>query len=84
MKWTVVYQPSARNELAELWLNCDSKQALADAADKIDRALSSNPFSAGESRSGDFRILIESPLAVVFDVNPQDMLVTVWHVKEWS
>jgi hypothetical protein len=38
---TVVYQPSAEDDLARLWVESHDRQALADAADAIDHALRS-------------------------------------------
>lgn len=83
MKWTVTYQPSAQNDLTNLWLNAADPKAVANAADEIDRILASNPLNAGESRSGSTRIVIEWPLAVHFDVYPDDALVRVFAVVRW-
>ena len=83
MKWTVIFQPSAKDELASLWLNSTDRKAVADAADAIDQILRTNPLAAGESRDGDMRLLIEPPLAVLFDVEADDRKVTVWLVRRW-
>ena len=83
MKWTVIYRPSAKSELAELWLNAGDKQTVTNAADAIDQILARDPSTAGESREEGMRILIEAPLAVVFDVRQDDRIAEVWHVKEW-
>ena len=80
MKYTVVWGPDAEKRLANLWLSATDQQAVADAADAIDAALSRNPLSAGESRVGATRILIESPLGVYFDVSATDKTVVVWMV----
>jgi hypothetical protein len=80
MKWTVIYRPDAADELAAIWINAADRQAIADAANSIDRQLGGNPLSAGESRDGDSRVLWESPLVVFFDVNQQDCSVIVWGI----
>jgi len=82
MKWTVAYEPSAKDELARRWLNSSNRQALANAANYVDRILRTDPMAAGESREGGRRVLIAPPLAVYFDVHPDDCLVIVWHVIE--
>jgi len=84
MKWTVTYRPFARDELADLWLNAPDRQAVAHAADAIDRILSRDPLNAGESRGGRRRLLIEPPLAVHYSTYPDDCKVVVWHVVEWN
>jgi len=83
VKWTVTYQPSAQNELANIWLNAADRQAVADAADEIDRLLATDPFEASESRSGTTRIIIERPLTALFEAYPDDALVNVIAVIRW-
>jgi hypothetical protein len=83
MKWTVTYRPSADDQLAELWLNATDRQAIASASNAIARQLASDPLMAGESREDSLRILIEPPIAVIYDVSEFDRLVSVWSVTEW-
>jgi hypothetical protein len=83
MTWTVVYRPPAQNELAEIWLNAPNPQAVANAADAIDRMLARNPLVAGESRDGRTRIVIERPLTVLYEVYPDDAMVEVFAVFYW-
>ncbi|MBC7855311.1 MAG: hypothetical protein IAF94_17930, partial [Pirellulaceae bacterium] len=44
MKYTVIWEPDAANELARLWLDSTDRQTVADAANEIDRLLSENPY----------------------------------------
>jgi hypothetical protein len=83
MKWTVVYRPPAQDELANIWLNSPNRQAVADAADQIDRILASDPLGVGESRGGNTRMLVERPLTVLYDDYPDDALVEVFAVYFW-
>jgi hypothetical protein len=83
MKWTVSYRPSAQDDLANIWLNAPEPQAVADAADTIDRLLADDPLNVGESRAGNVRILIELPLTVLYEVYSEDTLVTVFAVFYW-
>jgi hypothetical protein len=84
MKFTVVYLPSAEEQLAELWLKAEDQEAFAGAANEIERMLASNPLGVGESRVASLRIVFEPPLAVVYDVREADSLVKVWAVWAWK
>ena len=84
MKFTVVWQPAALNKLADLWVQADDQVAVAQAANTIDKQLTQQPQTAGESRQGDLRILICPPLAVYFTVSMQDYLVSVIAVWRWK
>jgi hypothetical protein len=80
MTFTVVWQPSCLNDLATLWTTAPDRNAVAAASDIIDAVLRKDPYAFSESRSGDSRIMLVSPLAVAYDVSPDDCLVTVWAV----
>lgn len=54
-----------------------------DAADAIDRLLATNPVDASESRDGAIRIIIERPLVMRFEIQPEDALASVIAVFEW-
>jgi len=40
-----------------------------------------HPLSVGESRSEDRRLVVESPVAIAFDVLPDDRLVRVLEIR---
>ncbi len=84
MRWTVLYRPSAQNQLANIWLTTQDQQTVADAADEVDRALSAKPLDVGESRDDNARILIEQPLTVLYEVYPDDVRVEVFAVSYWK
>jgi hypothetical protein len=77
MTYTVVWSKSALAELAELWNSASDRRKLSDAANQIDLILKFDPYARSESREQDLRILLESPLAVLFGVSDADLLVTV-------
>jgi hypothetical protein len=81
MNWSALWKSSAETELARLWTESNDREAVTRAADRIDAALRTNPMSQGESRSGRTRIMFESPLAVLFDVYPEEQLVYVLAVQ---
>lgn len=80
MKWTVVWTQSAERELANLWVNAADRAVVTAAGDAIDAQLRRDPFATSESRGGSKRIMMEAPLAVAYDVSPNDIMVTVWAV----
>ena len=81
MNYTVTWKPSAEQDLARLWLAAADRQAVADAANRIDALLQTDAEQRGESRSGATRILFEPPLAVLFEVQAQAGQVEV--LKVW-
>lgn len=81
MTYTVTYKPSAESELIDLWINAPSRQAVTDAANRIDQLLGANPHSQGESREQQTRILFERPLAAQFEIHEPDRVVEV--LKIW-
>jgi hypothetical protein len=62
--------PVAESQLAAIWVAGPNRQAIADAADEIDYLLQHDPHLRGESRAGSQRILIQEPLAILFEVHP--------------
>ena len=80
MKYTVVWLNPAQGHLATLWTEGPDRDAITRAANSMERLLGLNPFANSESRTGNSRITIISPLAVAYDVSDDDRLVTVWAV----
>jgi mRNA-degrading endonuclease RelE of RelBE toxin-antitoxin system len=80
MKYTVVWLPSAENELARMWLQGSDRRAISAASDQIDRALRINPEMKGR-QLGDRRLLRVPPVAVLFRVYPDDRMVKVIQVR---
>lgn len=79
MKWTVVWLPEVQDDLAALWMAASDPQAVTDAADWIDQALSRNPERLGII-APDCRFVERAPLSVAFEVIPDDRLVRVLQV----
>jgi mRNA-degrading endonuclease RelE of RelBE toxin-antitoxin system len=81
MTYTVLWVPQAEQRLAALWLSAPDREAVTTAAHRIDQQLRSNPEDQGEARSVGQRVLIDPPLGVIFQVQPEDRVVyvlTVW------
>lgn len=81
MRYTVVWLPFAQDLLATLW-NREKKrrQAIANAADRIDLELKNDPEKKGTLRGVAFE-RGELPLAVLYRVTPMDRMVHVLTVK---
>ena len=83
MKFTVIWTPTAEQDLAALWVeHPKSRTGITRAARSVDLLLRENPQSRGESRYDTLRILIVHPLGVDFDVDEGNGIVsvlTVWH-----
>lgn len=79
MPFTVVWLPSAQDELADIWVRSLDRQAVSDAANRIDRLLRQRPQSLGRPRNR-HRVYAEPPLVVAFEVLPDDCLVRVVRV----
>lgn len=80
MKFTVVWLPSAEQELARLWLTASDRAQVGEIADRIDATLSRDPLAIGESRGGHTRIVIAPPLTILYDVDEPNRLVRVWNL----
>jgi hypothetical protein len=80
MNYTVVWVPSAEQELAALWMDAAHRDAVTRAAYDIDQQLRTDAHERGESRAGNQRILIAAPLGVLFTADPQDRMARVLQV----
>ncbi len=80
MRYTVIWTRIALNQLAAIWTQAQDRQAVNDAADRIDQTLRVDPEQVGEGRNGT-RILMDWPLVVLFRVLPDDRQVHVLQVR---
>jgi hypothetical protein len=80
MKWTVVWVDNSEEELADIWLHAEDRQAITLASHRIERELRENADIKGEEFYGD-RIYQHGPLALVYQVVPEDRLVRVTQVQ---
>jgi plasmid stabilization system protein ParE len=80
MKYTVVWQPLAKSQLAAIWNAAADRRAVTAAANELDRLLATDPMEVGESRSGDMRVEFVPPLGANFRVYEADRNVRVGRV----
>jgi hypothetical protein len=85
MKYTVVWNRRATNDLAQLWMDGDDRSDIAAASNYIDEQLSRDPFLEQCEVVNRIGALIVDPLGVDYWINEHDRIVTVfavWLVSE--
>jgi hypothetical protein len=77
---------SALDDLTRVWLEADSTQRrmITAATSEIDAHLRETPFQIGESRRGNLRILLLSPIGVYYRVYPDDRFVKVLAIWKFA
>lgn len=80
-KYTVLWKTSARNELAEIWMNAADRTAITAATHSLDVELANDPERKGmEIREG-LRGIDKPPLRALFTVDELDRMVYVDKVR---
>ncbi len=78
MKYQVIWQNIAEEELAAIWLASPDRNTVSSAAAWFDSRLSRLPLSLGESRdSSVHRIAYHPPIGIEFEVIEDDKRVIV-------
>ena len=80
-RFTVGWRDEALQELAEVWLATNKRNAITAAAHDIDALLSRNPFEIGTKLSEGLCRLDVAPLRVYFIVNQDDCKVEIIKVR---
>jgi hypothetical protein len=80
-RYTVVWVRSARDELAEFWLNASDRESVAVAANTIDQELAVDPSTKGVAVHEGIRGYFCRPLRVLFAARENDRIVEVLRVK---
>ncbi len=81
IRFTVIWGNEAQDELSTLWMNAEDRQAIADAANSIDRQLAYDAESQGEDIAEGLRRITVPPLAALFDVETEDRKVSVSAIR---
>ncbi|MEI6257018.1 MAG: hypothetical protein WCQ77_10290 [Planctomycetota bacterium] len=82
MKYSVFCTAAADGELAAIWISSDDRKSVSQAAHDIEQALTTAPFTHGESRAGDLRIIFVAPLGARYLVLPEDQRAVI--VQFWT
>ncbi len=78
MRYEVIWQRAAENELAAVWAAATDRDAVTQAAAEIDWHLARDPLRLGEARTSSVhRIVSNPPIAVEFEVIEDDKRVIV-------
>ena len=80
MRYTVVWVPRAAGTLANLWMKAPDRQSVADASNRLDVILADDPELKGKPL-GRLWTRYEPPLAVLYEVIPDDRMVRVVSIK---
>ena len=80
MNYSVIWVPSAEDQLAAIWIASVRQAAVTAAADRIDQLLGTAPNGVGESRADGYRVLIDLPLVAYYQVADAERLVRVLRV----
>ncbi len=79
-RYTVVWVQSVEDELVEIWLAAEDRNAVTFATHSVDRELGTQADSKGEDLAEGLRSLNVPPLRVIFTVSKDDRLVEVVRV----
>jgi plasmid stabilization system protein ParE len=78
----VEWLQDAENQLAEIWLGTDDRQAVTTAQAEIDRLLEIDPIGSSTELAEGLRKRVAAPLVVFFSVDVQSRRVEVAWVSE--
>ena len=82
--YTVTWSDDADRRLITIWNeNPAIRVEIADAANRIGRALRTRPNDIG-SESGSARFVVVPPLTVLYRIRTEDRQVNVIYVKLWD
>lgn len=82
MIYTVVWKPSAKQDLAAIWMAASNRNAVTTASHRIDVLLETDPDTRGTVLYDTVRALVVPPLGVEFEVIEDDR--TVWVLSVWD
>ena len=80
-RYTVVWLEDAQDELAQIWLDAEDRQAVTQASADIDPTLAVDPESKGDHLAEGLWRLRMPPLEVAFTIREQDRTVEISNVK---
>ena len=69
MSFRVVWRRRAKQQLANVWLNAADRAEVTAAAYRMENGLRRDPLGMSESRGGNFRMVFDGPLAILYEVD---------------
>jgi hypothetical protein len=76
----LVWSTSALDQLAEIWGPATNRLEITRAQHRIDKALETDPKSAGREVTPGFWLIQEPPLRVYFEINDVHKIIRVTDV----
>ena len=80
-RYTVVWPQEVQDELAEIWLHSQDREAVAKAAVEIDRCLACDASIQGAELGEDLRFFLAPPLRILYAVREDDRIGEVLRVR---
>ncbi|HEY7425448.1 MAG TPA: hypothetical protein VH682_14550 [Gemmataceae bacterium] len=80
MRYTVVMENPAENQLARIWIRAVDQQAVTDASNRIESELVNDAQVKGKPL-GIFRTYRDDPLEYLYHVDPGDCMVRIIQVR---
>lgn len=81
MIYTVAWTSTAEDALAAIWNDASDRSEVSEAADRIDSILRRDPDLRVRGLSEGLYALVQEPLAVLVEIDPDDRLVLVVQVR---
>ena len=81
MNYTVVWEDSARSEVAVEFVKGKDKVAIIDAAYQLDRALAFDPVGNGEALSEGLFYIDRPPLRAIYSIDAETKRVEVGRIR---
>jgi len=84
--YQVDWLQTALDQLTAIWMSADSaqRQAITTAAHQIEQQLQRDPFGPSESRPNERRILLVSPLGILFRIEADGRTVSILRVWQFQ
>jgi len=79
----VVWLNEAEAMLTTLWMNSSDKSGVSAATNRIEWLLKTNPEDCGIIYDRELRLLISSPMAVIFTIDEPNRIVRILGVQSF-
>ena len=81
MKYSVLYSTLANYQLTDIWLRAKDKRKVTDAVNALEKRLRYDAHQLGVLDPDGRRVLVAVPLAITFDVIPDDCNVVILSMR---
>jgi hypothetical protein len=81
MNYAVIWTKVALDRLTDAWIQAADRTAVQQASNRVDQALGTDPWAAGEPRTRTDRLLYDAPLSIYYRIDDSDRKVFVLSVS---